>query len=137
MPLNECQSLFEPGEDLTGHCTAPVVGKTFLKVSGVTPGGLLGGSENIRVATAGAGQWAIGVAGHDQILNGQVPMLNGPGKVVPVTAGAAITAGDKIMSDATGRAVPWVTAASEANNMLGVALDSAANGADCPVRLYT
>jgi hypothetical protein len=44
-----------------------------------------------------------------------------------VTAGAAITVGQRVMSDANGNAVPWVAGVSPAvNYVAGVALEAAA-----------
>lgn len=145
---NPITPLFEPGQKITARITAAVTAGRFVKPSGnfeggplldvSTPTGPLTGGNLMKVATCGAGQQAIGVAGTDGAADGDViPVLNGPGLVVPMTAAGAITAGDKIMSDASGRATTWVTAASEANNALGVAISGAADTATVYVRLFT
>lgn len=127
-PLNEAIAYFDPGNDLTGQASAAITGRRFLNVTGAKQagsGGLasdtFGGS--IPVAHAGAGVKAIGVSTYDAAIGAKVPIARGH-KVFPVEAGAAITAGADVMSDATGRAVPWVSAASEANARLGKCLNT-------------
>ena len=51
--------------------------------------------------------------------------------IVPVTAGAAITAGQEVQSDATGQAIPLA-----AGKPAGLAMSGAAAGADCQVKIY-
>lgn len=128
MPANECIAYMDDGNDPTVQAAGAVVGRRFLRVSAAKQIGsqalstdTLGG--NIIVATCGAGQRAIGVAGYDQVSGGKLPMLRGH-KIVPVEAGAAMAAGDQVMSDATGRAITWTSAASEANARLGVVLNA-------------
>lgn len=137
MPANPCYPYYEPGTRLTGHATAAVTGKRFAKISGdiqsgpglstATDGG------NIRVATCGAGEKAVGVFGHDQASGQKVPLINGPGIVVPMTSGAAITAGQEVQSDATGRAIPLAAGKSNGMALSGVG----AADTDVMVRLYT
>jgi hypothetical protein len=43
-------------------------------------------------------------------------------------SGAAITFNNKVMSDAAGLPVPWTSAASEANNANGIALNTVGAG---------
>lgn len=125
-----------PGQDFTAQVTAAVVGKTLVVISAnVTSGpGLSNTAEgsNPRVATCGAGAQAIGVAKYDQpTIGGKVGVCRGG--IVPITAGGTITAGQKVMSDATGRVVTWTFAASDANNPIGVAMSDATVGLDCMV----
>lgn len=127
-----------PGEDFTAQVTAAVTGKRFVVISAnVTSGpGLSNTAEggNPRVATAGAGARAIGVAKYDQpTVGGKVGVCRGG--IVPITAGGTITAGQDVMSDATGQAVTWTSAASEANKRLGTAISDATSGQDCMVAL--
>jgi hypothetical protein len=128
MPVNEAIAYFDPGDDLTGQATATIVGRRFIKVSGAKQIGsqalsndTLGGS--ILVAHCGAGQQALAVSTYDCAIGYKLPIVRGH-KVMPVEAGAAATAGDSCMSDATGRAITWVSAASDANKELGVFLNT-------------
>lgn len=129
----------EPGQDVSCETTAAVVGKTFVRISGArafrfnvlatTATGNL-----YKVATAIAGGPAFGVAKYDQsVVGGKVGVARGG--IVAVTAGAAISAGQLIMSDAAGKAVPWVSAASEANAKLGYAVDDCLIAADAEIAL--
>lgn len=129
----------EPGADVSCETTAAVVGKTFVRISGArafrfnvlatTATGNL-----YKVATAVAGGLAFGVAKYDQAtVGGKVGVARSG--IVAVTAGAAITAGTEVMADAAGKAIPWVFAASNANKVLGMAVDDAANAADAEIAL--
>lgn len=78
---------------------------------------------NYKVATAGAGEAAIGIA-----LEPYDPAQDGPNGVAvrmqgiaKATAGAAITAGQGVEADANGKLVPLTTGAK-----IGTALTSAA-----------
>jgi hypothetical protein len=53
---------------------------------------------------AGAGVRAMGVSRYDAAL-GEPITLDGPGNIVQVTAGAAVSAGAAVMSDANGKAI--------------------------------
>lgn len=128
MPTNEAIAYYDPGDDLSCQATATITGRRFVVVSGAKQVGsqalsndTLGG--NILVAHAGAGARALGISTYDCPSGSKVNVMRGH-KVVPVEAGAAITAGAKVMSDATGRAVPWTSAASEANSELGICLNA-------------
>lgn len=139
MPTNVCYELFtEIDEDITAHATGAVVGKTFAAISGPLPNPLDITSTalpttydpgNIQVATCGAGLKAVGVFAYDQVSGGTVPLKRG--KVVPVTAGANITAGQEVQSDAAGKAIPLAS-----GKALGIAWDSALSGADALISLY-
>lgn len=129
----------EPGQDLSAEVTAAVVGKRFVKISGArafkfnqlatTATGNL-----YKVAHCAAGQRAFGVSKYDQpTVTGKVGVARGG--IVTVTCGANITAGTPVMSDATGQAIPWVSAASEANAILGYAVDDALSGTDAEIAL--
>jgi Uncharacterized conserved protein (DUF2190) len=138
--------LYEPGERFSARVTAAVTHGTFVAPSGNFEGGPLldvsaptsplTGGNLPKVATCGAGAKAIGVAGFDAVADGDViPVINGPGIVVPMTAGAAITAGQQVESNAAGNPIPWGgTIATQPN---GIAISGAANGATVYVRLYT
>ena len=122
MPTNVCTPFFKPGRDITGYCTAAVAGKTFV----VPVSGGRGGFPHI--ATASAGGPACGVVGHDQELGGTVHF--NVGGTVPVLAGADITAGTRVQSDAQGRAVPH-----DAGIPLGLATSNGTNGGSVSVQL--
>lgn len=109
MAVNECIPKYEPGADLTGHCSAGVTGRRFLVISGNKQGveavsdDTTGG--NVLVAMSGVDGVVFGVAGYDAAINKKVKIVRGYGKVVPVESGGAINAGDFVKSDATGRAI--------------------------------
>lgn len=136
MPANECMPYFEPGSRISARCSAAVTGKRFVAISGnIQSGpGLSSTSEggNLQVAHAGAGTKAFGVAGYDGASGELIPVLNGPGMVVPVTAGANIAAGAEVEVGSNGQAI---TLAS--GKAVGMCLTAATNGADAMVRLYT
>lgn len=129
---NDCIPYKYPADDFTFQCTAPVVGKTFVKISAArTSGpGLSNTAEGsvYRCATAAAGDHAIGVAKYDAPTNGKCGAYRAG--IVPVTAGAAITAGNAVQSDAAGKAIPLA-----AGVKLGVAMNDALNGADAEIAL--
>jgi len=128
---NPVVPLFEPGERPTAAATAAIGAGKFLKVSAdmqaspilnvTTP--LVGGNL-FQVAQTVAGDRAIGVAGWDASGSGEVLPVLGPNMVVPMVAGAAITFGNEVQSDAAGLPIPL--AAGKSN---GIALNSASGGA--------
>ena len=122
-PVNEAIAFYDPGDDLSCHCEAAVTGKRFVAVSDPKQAGSLGLANdtlggNIVVSPAGAGAAALGVATYDAALGAKVPVMRGH-KVVPVEAGAAMTAGDRVQSDASGRAITLA-----AGVPLGIVLNS-------------
>jgi len=139
MPSNECIPYYEPASRFTGRATGDITGKRFVSVSAAITGGIAG-SGNINVAMSAAGDRAIAVAAYDVAQDDVVPLLAGPGMIVPVTAGEAIEAGDLISAGTDGVAmiVTGFDAGTPApeSRVLGVAVDDASNGADCPVRLF-
>lgn len=120
---NEMVPYFDPGDNVTCYTSAAVVGKRFVSISGAKV------NEHPRVAQSGAGVAAVGVACYDAAINTLVPVQTEG--VVPVTAGAAITAGDPIKSDASGRAIPQ----GGTGIILGYAWDDNAGAGDVPVKL--
>lgn len=141
MPLtNVCVEIFENvGKDFTGRATAAVVGKTFAAVTGIQSGPDITSTAlpatydggNFQVATCPAGQRCDGVFAYD-VATGQAVPIKAPGKVLPVTAGAAITAGQEVEVGANGRAIPVASgrAVGKAWTTQGTA------GNDVYVRLY-
>lgn len=129
---------------ITVHCTLAVTGKKFVApISGRQSGGLAGlaadplatndGSDYIVPGPAAAAGMVEGVAMWDQVANGKVPVISGAGTILPVTSGAAITAGQEVQVDATGAVVPFA-----AGIKVGRALSAAAGAAvDVEVELYS
>lgn len=114
-----------PGDTITAHCEVAVTGRRFVSISGPTVDG------NPQVSPTGAGLAALGVAARDKLTGEKVMVIGAPGTIVPVDAGAAITAGQKVQSDASGRAIPLAAGVD-----LGLAVDDGANGATALVKLF-
>ena len=132
---NDCIPYYKPGQDLPAACSAAVIGKRFLKVSGNRQSGpgLSSTAEgsNYQVAQCVAGDKAIGVAMYDAPINGKVGVVREG--IVPVTSGAAVAAGVEVQSDANGKAI--TLAAGKAN---GIAMSGVgATDLDLEVLLYT
>jgi predicted RecA/RadA family phage recombinase len=134
---NLCTPYYEPGARPTGRAFgSAVVGKRFVAIAAKKdPGsaGLDAGATggNILIAPAGANDAkTFGVAEHDAAIGKTTAVLRG-GFIVPVTAGAAITAGQKLAVGALGKAIPVATT----ETMVGLALTDAALDADCVVAL--
>lgn len=137
---NDCIPFKRDGYDITCMVTAAVTGKRCVVVSATRSSGpaLSATAEGsvYKVATAGAGARPLGVAAWDQpTVNGFVNVIRKG--IVPITAGAAITAGQEVMSDASGKVVPWTSAVNEANKKVGLAMADAALNADAEILLYT
>lgn len=140
MPNNICVPLFDGGDKpVTVRATANVVGKTFGAISAdiqsgpaitttALPATWDGG--NLQAATCAAGAKADGVFAYDQVSGQVVPLLK-HGNTVPVTAGAAVTAGQQVEVGANGKAIPLASGIA-----VGKATTTAANNADCFVELY-
>lgn len=121
MPNNTCVPLFPDPKDISVRATAAVVGKTFADISAniqsgpaITTAALDAAYDggNVQAATCGVGVKPIGVFAYDRAEGELVPLKCVPGSVVPVTAGAAITAGQEVQSGAGGKAVPLTPAAA-------------------------
>lgn len=108
---NQAIAYYDPGTDISAFCEAAVTGMRFVKISDpkkVASQALSSTADggNIVVSPCGANERAFGVASYDSPIGDWCPIMRGH-KVVPVTSGAALTAGDLVVSDATGRAVPY------------------------------
>lgn len=129
-----------PGQDITGHATVAVTGKRFVKVSAARPFRFNvlattadGNDYRVSMVTA-LGGVIFGVSKYDQpTVGGKVGVARGGFCIV--TTAAALSAGQLVMSDASGFAIVWVSAASEANFRAGLAVDDAGNGADAEIAL--
>lgn len=128
---NECVPYYKPGSDFTGEAQAAIIGMRFVSIDetvdpGWQPEGLKGSAalpggaslnNVVPIVQTAAGEISIGVAQRDCPDNGLVTIMNEPGMVLPVRAGAAIVPGVAVQSDATGRAITLA-----AGVRLGVAL---------------
>lgn len=121
MATNSATPFWDSGDTITAHAAAPLYGKRFVAIAGPRTEG----NPTVNYPAAG-GAKVFGVTGYDVAAGAKVTVHHAPPIVVPVTAGAAVAAGDLVTSDATGRAVP----AGTGQQILGLALDAAALGED-------
>jgi len=122
MPKNTAVPYFQAGP-FTGIPTADVVGKRLVSYA---PGGK-GTAPNI--VTASAGKAVAGVAAHDSAAGVAVNVeSNG---VIPVTAGEALAANDRVAAGAAGVAMKAVDPAV----VIGICTADAAINTDAPIRL--
>lgn len=150
--VNECIPYQEPGDDLPCSVKAgkTVLGKRFVVIAEDMQGAPDGLTEDVEgnnyVIEQAAANAAVvlGVASHNAAEKTKVTVKGAP-CVLPVVAGAAIKAGERVGVGAEGKAVKAV-ASSEAEIKegkgdwkvppVGLALADAAEGADCPVKLF-
>lgn len=142
---NAIVALFDDADDLTAAVTAAVGAGKFVKISASFQGGPLLDVSTVagpltkgnlmQVAACVAGDKAIGVTKWDTVAADDVVGLYSGNQIVPMVAGANVTAGNKVMSDANGLPVPWTSAASEANNTNGIAVSTALSGATVYIKL--
>ena len=127
MPNNELIPFKEHANRVTATPSAAVTGKRFVSISGDRqPDG------TYTVAPTGAAGKALGVAAWDAGVGSKVTVVTiTSGDIVPVRAGAALTANASVMSDATGQAVVATAGATG----LGIALTGCASGADAQILL--
>lgn len=122
MPKNVALPYFKAGQDVTGSATVALTGKRFVAIAaGGRPG-----APAIGAAVAGAKPF--GVLGHDVAKDGHVHVLRGG--IVPVTAGADLTAGTEVEVGADGKAV-----AKTSGIAVGTVIANAATGADAAIAL--
>lgn len=128
--------LYDDGDYLPCVASAAVIGRRFVAVSGNRSAD---GNLTVAHADASAGAKVLGVAQFDadpaDAEDGHVTVAAGVNLIVPVTAAAALVAGDSVTSDATGQAVAVAGAAGTVQHAAGVVVDAAAAGADAFVRL--
>lgn len=120
MPANECIPFYEGPytQVLTFHTAVAITGKRFVGPTttyqsgpGLAADPLAandGGNLIIPAAPAAGGEVA-GVAAWDVPANGKVPVIRGAGTHVPVSSGAAVSAGAELQVDTAGRVVPFAT----------------------------
>ncbi|MBK4149834.1 DUF2190 family protein [Corynebacterium macginleyi] len=115
---------FNPGTDLTANANEAVTGKTFLRYAGAMKNGL------ISVAPAKPGEAVAGVCKYNAKADDLVGVARGSGRIVTVTATAALTAGSAVSVGANGKAAP----AGEGITV-GWAVDDAGEGDDALISL--
>lgn len=141
MPTNTCVPLFVGGDpDLTVRASAAVVGKTFGMCSATIQSGPVittvtlpatydGG--NLQAATCTAALKADGVFAYDAAITTVVPLIRS-GAIVPVTSGAAITAGAQVEVGSSGKAVTLASGIA-----VGKAWSTVAGAdLDCYIEIY-
>jgi hypothetical protein len=135
---NDCIPLFRPGTDLTAQASVAVTGKRVVKISAAPASGPglanTADGSNIKVNhCVGATEVPFGIAKYDAPLNGKVGVIREG--VVPCTGGAAITAGQQVMADATGKVIPYVYAGAAVPIPLGIAVTDGALDVDTYIAL--
>jgi hypothetical protein len=124
---NELIPFMENAVRVTATASASVAGKTLVSISGDK-----NADGTYTVGPTGAGEQAFGVASWDALTGAKVTIITiSSGMIVPITAGAALTAGDSITADANGAAVVAVADA----RACGIVLTGAADEADAVVQL--
>lgn len=123
--MPECIPYKMPGADVTGEASAAVTGKRFVGISGN-----IKADGSLTVAHAAAGTRAIGVAKYDAAIGAKVGVYRGARMVVPVTAGANITAGAAVEVGTNGQAIPLATGVA-----VGYAETAAVSGQDARICL--
>lgn len=149
MPANECIPFRVPGLTITVKAGSAITGKRFVKITAVRTGGGAGGLstdvQNVPVAgpCSVAGEAALGVAKYDIASGGLGGVYKlASGVIVPIKAGANITAGQEVQTDASGQAIPYAPPTTTTATplptvrVLGYAIDSASSGADAEIALY-
>lgn len=121
---NQMKERFNPGTDLTAHVEATVTGKTFLRYAGAMKKGL------ISVAPANPGEAIAGVCKYNAEADDLVGVARGSGRVVTVTAAAALTAGTAVEVAANGHATPATSGVT-----VGWAVDNTDEGDDALISL--
>lgn len=122
---NENVAVYEPGQDISGRCSAPVTGKRFLKISGNRADG------NVAVATADTAGRVCGVSGRDAASGELVRVMRGSGRVVYVAAAGNIAAFAEVEVGANGAAVTL-----DSGVAVGYAVTAASSGGDAEINLY-
>ncbi|CAM3432082.1 DUF2190 domain-containing protein [Tsukamurella hominis] len=122
---NENIGVYEPGQDISGRCSAAVTGKRFLKISGNRAGG------NVAVAHADAGGRVCGVSGRDTASGALVNVKRGKDRVTFVTAGGNIAAFAEVEVGANGVAITKASGVA-----VGYAVTAATSGGDAEISLY-
>lgn len=126
---NENHGVYEPGQDITGHCSGAVTGKRFLAITGSRQ--TADGSNNITVAHATAAGRTCGVSNADAASGKKVGVIRGNSRVTFVTAQANIAAFAEVEVGTNGQAVT-----KSAGIAVGYAVTAATTGNDAEISLY-
>lgn len=150
MPANEITPYKELGTVVSVRASAAVTGATLVVISGNRTGGGGGGAEGsttvgvglstdgenlYKVATAGAGVRAFGVAAWDIASGGEGKVYcAGHGTILPILAAGTIAAGEKVMSDAAGKVIAYVEGAGKVP--IGECLNGITTGKNAEILFY-
>lgn len=143
---NEAIPFYEDADELPCVANGAVTGKKLVQVNGAREGTISGSGIDVGLDTtasggrikvsapntagaAGAAKSVLGVAAWDAADGVEVTVLRR--KVVPVTCGANITAGQEVEAMADGRVTPLAAGVA-----IGVAVDTTASGGDAQIALY-
>lgn len=126
---NELIPLYEPGKRITIVADGAISGRRAVKVN-ASKGQSFPGA-NLHVIQAVAGDRPDGIACWDLATTETGSMIRDG--VVPIDAGATVTAGQQVMVDATGRVITYVVAGT--NYPIGKAWTDATVGNPCYVAL--
>jgi len=145
MPVNEAIPVMEAAytQKLTVHADAQLFGKRFCGPLTTYQSGPLGlaadplaAGDGSNLRTAGlpaAGGEVGGVVMWDVAAGAKAGVLRGAGTILPLTSGAAVTAGNEVQVDAAGKVVPFTT-----GRKVGKAHSTVAGAdLDVVVELYT
>jgi hypothetical protein len=124
---NECIPLFRPGADITATAGAAITGSTCVAWSA----GRNATTGLASVSTATAAGAIAGVAAFDAPSGGRVALMRGKGLILPITAGAGITALAEVEVGAGGKVVT-----KAAGVAVGRALETGTNNNPVMVELY-
>lgn len=112
---------YAPGHDITCRATTAITARTLVTIAGNRADD---GRDNIAVRTAAAGDPVLGVA-VETAAAGQLVGIARDGVLV-ATAGAALTAGQRVQAGADGKVVPLTTGAPFGLAVTGAAADAVA-----------
>jgi hypothetical protein len=126
---NDAIPFWEDADRFTGIATVAVVGKTCADISAPMDHVTQGASPGPQVATCAAGVRPCGVFAWDAQPGSVVTVI--VAGTIPITAGAAINAGQEVEVDASGHVIPHA-----AGTPAGKCWDTVAQGADAPIFLY-
>lgn len=113
----------KPADDFTGHCNVAITGQKFVAIVGNQQAD---GPYTIGVPAAGAD--CAGVAMRDGAVGERI-LVDTEG-ILPVIAGAALVAGQRVQCDATGAAIVLAAGIS-----LGRCMADTALGAVAPIKV--
>lgn len=126
---NECIPLFDPGQNVSATASSAVTGKRLVDWTGYLS--LTTPSTLPTAAHATAAGKVAGVASYDAASGARFAILRGKGKIVPITASTAITAGAEVEVATGGKVVTY-----SAGVKVGRALSTGSTDTDCFVELY-